>query len=143
MRATLSVLFVFTAGLALPALAQTPLEDAELEYTRGLYALNADDLGQAAERFHSAASAFPQEARYWYDLGRVEKQDLHTLDLMAGNEADEFYDDIMANDNPRNIDAAFAGYTFLQLLPGVKGQLVHYGQAFHPFNTVTFAGLVF
>lgn len=77
------------------------------------------------------------------DAKQVEKEDLHTLDLLCNNEAESFYTDIMKDRNRRNIDALGAGYVFLNILKDRKGKLMQYEQAFHPFNTVTFASVLF
>jgi len=77
------------------------------------------------------------------DVARVRHQDEETLRLLALNRADEFYDNIASNDNPRNIDALQACYTFLNLVEPATGLLIHYEEAYHPQNTVTFAGLLF
>lgn len=77
------------------------------------------------------------------DAKIVEKEDLHTLDFLSNNEPESFYNDIMKDHNKRNIDALGAGYVFLNTLKDHKGQLINYDQAFHPFNTVTFASLLF
>lgn len=77
------------------------------------------------------------------DAKKVEEEDRHTLDLLSNNEPDSFYNDIMKDRNRRNIDALGAGYVFLNVLQDCKGRLIQYDQAFHPFNTVTFASVLF
>lgn len=77
------------------------------------------------------------------DLARTEQEDRATLQLMADNQPDAFFSDIMKDDNERNIDALGAGYVFLRLMDGQKGHLIHYDQAYHAHNTVTFASLLF
>ncbi len=77
------------------------------------------------------------------DADRVRQRDLKTLQLLASGQADAFYWDVMGDGNARHIDALGACYVLLRALEPVKGNLIHYGQAFHPNNTVTFAGLTF
>lgn len=77
------------------------------------------------------------------DAKQVERKDRHTLGLLSNNEPESFYNDIMKDRNRRNIDALGAGYVFLNVLKDRKGQLIQYDQAFHPFNTVTFASVLF
>lgn len=77
------------------------------------------------------------------DTKQVEIEDKHTLGFLTNNEPESFYNDIMKDHNRRNIDALGAGYVFLKILKDHKGQLIKYNQAFHPFNTVTFASVLF
>ena len=77
------------------------------------------------------------------DAKQVEKEDLYTLDFLIRNEPESYYHDIMKDHNQRNIDALGAGYVFLNVLKDLKGQLIQYDQAVHPFNTVTFASVLF
>jgi AmmeMemoRadiSam system protein B len=77
------------------------------------------------------------------DAKKVEEADRHTLALLSNNEPESFYNDIMKDHNSRNIDALGAGYVFLNVLQDRKGKLIQYDQAFHPFNTVTFASVLF
>lgn len=77
------------------------------------------------------------------DAEELEKEDRHTLDLLSNNQPESFYNDIIRDHNRRNIDALGAGYVFLNVLKNRKGKLIQYDQAFHPFNTVTFASLLF
>ncbi|OQY30302.1 MAG: AmmeMemoRadiSam system protein B [Candidatus Cloacimonetes bacterium 4572_55] len=77
------------------------------------------------------------------DRVRIKREDMETLEFMAKNDPDGFYNDIMKDQNARNIDALGAGYVFLKLLPDIPGRLINYEQAFHPHNTVTFAGMIF
>jgi AmmeMemoRadiSam system protein B len=77
------------------------------------------------------------------DAKQVEKEDMLTLDYLLKNKPEGFYHDIMKDRNKRNIDALGASYIFLNVLRERKGQLIRYDQAFHPFNTVTFASVLF
>lgn len=77
------------------------------------------------------------------DAKQVKNEDRQTLSYLTQNEPDAFYNDIMKDRNKRNIDALGAGYIFLNVLKDRQGQLIRYDQAFHPFNTVTFASLLF
>lgn len=77
------------------------------------------------------------------DLIDVGGRDRETLKLLAAGMPDPFWDDIMADSNARHIDALYACYTFLRALAPCQGRLINYEQAFHPQNTVTFAGMVF
>lgn len=77
------------------------------------------------------------------DIVDIELQDRATLALLAAGKSEHFFDDITTKGNPRNIDAFAACYVFLQLLAPTTGTLIQYEQAFHPQNTVTFAGLIY
>ncbi|RMG63643.1 MAG: AmmeMemoRadiSam system protein B [Calditrichaeota bacterium] len=76
------------------------------------------------------------------DAHEIRRRDLKTLELLAGGQAEAFYWDVMGDGNARHIDALGACYVLLRALGPVEGKLVHYGQAYHPQNTVTFAGLI-
>lgn len=77
------------------------------------------------------------------DAKAVEKQDRRTLDFLIKNDPESFYQDIIKDGNRRNIDALGAGYVFARVLNDRRGHLISYDQAFHPFNTVTFASMLF
>jgi AmmeMemoRadiSam system protein B len=78
------------------------------------------------------------------DLVSIESRDRKTLELLAAGDAKAFWQDIMYDENSRNIDATQSCYVMLQLLgENARGHLIEYEQAFDPFNTVTFATVVF
>jgi AmmeMemoRadiSam system protein B len=77
------------------------------------------------------------------DIKTVELQDKKTLGLMGEGDAEGFYNNITSDGNKRHIDALGAGYVFLRTLNNRIGMLINYNQAFDPFNTVTFASLLF
>ena len=77
------------------------------------------------------------------DIAAVKSQDLKTLGFMQKGNAEGFYQDIVKDGNKRHIDALGAGYVFLRTLNNPQGKLINYDQAFDPFNTVTFASLLF
>ena len=77
------------------------------------------------------------------DIDSLSQRDFCTIRLLEEGNADEFYDDIMKDNNERNIDAYGASYIMSKLLDGKPGNLILYDQAFSPMNTVTFCGMIF
>jgi Flp pilus assembly protein TadD len=60
----------------LPAagMAEEDTTEAEIQFSRGLFALNADDLNEAIKRFEAAHEAAPGEARFLFYLGLAENR---------------------------------------------------------------------
>jgi hypothetical protein len=77
------------------------------------------------------------------ELVSIRQADLEMLNEALKGDALRMYRIIMAEGDRRRICGLPPIYTLLQLIVADRGELIHYGQAFHPVTTVTFASLAF
>ena len=78
-------------------------------------------------------------------LAQLEEEDRESLRLAAAGEAEAFYRQVAAGDNPRRVCGLAPIYLLLRLLPGRRGTLLGYEQAVaeEGRQCVSFAALAF
>jgi hypothetical protein len=134
-----------------PPLAEAPLPLAVPEIARFVGALRAiiEELGPrclvvGGVDFSHVGPGFQGEEPVDATLcARVEAADRMLMEPIVAGDAGEFYARLRGIENRHSVCGFAAVYTLLAAMPGLKGRLLRYEQAFDPHKTVTFAAVAF
>ncbi len=139
---------ILCGALPLP-FAEVPLPSAVPEVVRFIGALR-ESIAELGARclvvggvdFSHVGPGFQDEEPVDTTLcARVEAADRMLLESIEAGDAGEFYARLRRIENRYSVCGFAAVYTLLAAMPGVKGRLLRYEQAFDPDKTVTFAAV--
>jgi AmmeMemoRadiSam system protein B len=93
------------------------------------------DLAHVGPRFGDPAPVAPEE------LSRIEREDRAMLEAVQVGDARAFFDSVAADGDRRRICGLSPIYALLRVLPGIRGDLRHYGYWPDPQGVVSYASV--